>query len=479
MEKSKLISVLKSLDKKELKRFEEFINSPYYNKNKNIKTLLEHLMKYYPEFENKDLSGENVFRIIFPKENYDYHKLSNLTSDLYQLSTGFLKVSSLEKDETGNNITLLEKLYEKKLVTVYNQMEKQTRSKLDKSVIKTEDYYFLRHRLNRQNTSHNLLKKNNLDYKAIQTELDGFLSYSLIGLMRLYSKVLHNKNHGEVEYSMDMFEVVREYTKTQDFRNDHLHMIYKNIISLELSKEETDYKKLLNLKDKFKDKISDEDMHNILIFLNSFVAYRLNKFGDESYYKDRFKILSELVSRNFITPARIAFTDFTYIFSSACTVGEFEWAEQFKIDFQNGISPAVEKQNAVIFCTAYLNYIKEEYSQALENFSKTGFSIFFMKVTVKSLMIRIFYETSMYEQFLSAVDSFRHYLKREKLILEEQKKAHYDFLVYTSALFKMKIDKHVQKTSSDFLQLKKEISGMDNSAFGVKSWLLKKAGEFV
>ncbi|MBK7253427.1 MAG: hypothetical protein IPI04_05790 [Ignavibacteria bacterium] len=46
----------------------------------------------------------------------------------------------------------------------------------------------------------------------------------------------------------------------------------------------------------------------------------------------------------------------------------------------------------------------------------------------------------MYEQTFLSIDAFRHYLKSEKLIAEEQKFAHYEFMKYLSDLTKLKSD---------------------------------------
>jgi hypothetical protein len=52
MEKSKVIDIFRTFSPDELKRFRDFVHSPFHNKNKNVIRLFEILKKYYPDFES-------------------------------------------------------------------------------------------------------------------------------------------------------------------------------------------------------------------------------------------------------------------------------------------------------------------------------------------------------------------------------------------------------------------------------------------
>lgn len=119
-------------------------------------------------------------------------------------------------------------------------------------------------------------------------------------------------------------------------------------------------------------------------------------------------------------------------------------------------------------------YRQSEYGKALELFSKTNFKLYLMKVMVKSYSIRIYYEQDMIEQAISAVDAFRHYLKTENLMAENQKTAHYEFLQHLAELAKLKLE-GVNKTNSiDLAMLKKRINEMSSNPLGAKNWLIEK-----
>src|SRR5258706_4791574 len=121
MQNYKIIDVLKSFNKKELKKFGEFVSSPYYNKNRNVIKLLDILEKYYPDFSSKKLEIEEISGKVFSKDKYDYHKINNIVSDLYKLSEKFLTVINFSKKEFAENKFLLSELRQRNLNNLYEQ----------------------------------------------------------------------------------------------------------------------------------------------------------------------------------------------------------------------------------------------------------------------------------------------------------------------------------------------------------------------
>ncbi len=475
MVNTKLVKLLKTFSKKEIVKFGEFVQSPYYNKNKNVMDLSEVILSYYPDFEREDFTEEVIFSKAFTGEKYDYFKIKNVISDIYLLTLMFLKMRVSENKEYENEIGLLNELHERKLDLIYDQRERKVSEYLDNSAIKDETYYLLRHNLGKINTSHYKFEKSGYLFDQIQNEFETFLDYSLTGFLRLYSKMLHNRNHGNINFNMKMFENVWEYVKDKDFEDNPSCQIYRQIISLELTKDEKEYRGLLALKEKYNDNMPTEDIYYILLIINSFAAYRLN-LGDESYYRDRFLSFKEQIDRNFFQ-GNIIYPNFITTYTSACLAGELEWAEDFKKRLQGGIIPIEEKSNTLNYCNAFLAYRLKQYDKALEYFAKTSLKLFMFKVMVRSYTARIFYEQNMYEQTLSAVDAFRHYLKTEKLMAEPQKKAHYDFIKHIIRLAELKAEGINKKNSVDLQMLKKQIGQMESNPLGAKNWLIEKANE--
>lgn len=475
MRHSKLIQALKTLNVKEFRRFCEFTESPFYNKNKSVRQLMKFLAKYYPKFDNEALTEENTYSKIFPGINFDYFKMRNLFSELFQLYKEYLKILSYEKSGIDADINLLNELHDRKLDVTYEQTDRKIQKALDQSKVKDEKFFYLKHKLDRINTAHYKFEKSKYTFDSIQTEFDSFLQYSLTGLIQHYSKMLHNRNHGNINYKMDMFDEILEYIKDKDFEYSPSCRIYKQIILVELNRDEKDYKRLLELKEKYSDEISKEDLYSVLLVINSFAVHRL-KMENENYYKDRFIALKEIIDRKFFGDD-ILYPNFITTFTAACMTEDYEWAAYFIAEFSKGITPKEEQQNTLFFCEAFLAYRIGDYEKSLELFSKTNFRLFLFKVMVKSYMLRMYYEKDLHEQTLNAVDAFRHYLKSEKLISEEQKTVHYEFLKNITLLSNIKLETNKKKKQIDLMAAGKSINKMNSNPMRIKTWLLSKAAQ--
>ena len=90
MRESKLIRIIESLNSEEFYRFGEFVNSPFFNKNKNITALFNFIRKYYLKFDNNNFTKEKAFAYIFPNEEYSDSKLRVLMAKLLKLLEDYL-----------------------------------------------------------------------------------------------------------------------------------------------------------------------------------------------------------------------------------------------------------------------------------------------------------------------------------------------------------------------------------------------------
>ncbi len=86
-----LIELLKSFSKKEVMWFVKFLHSPYFNKRERIIKLFLILKRFYPEFEGKQFTKNNIYKLLYGNVAYNDSTLRNLMSDLLLLAQQYLK----------------------------------------------------------------------------------------------------------------------------------------------------------------------------------------------------------------------------------------------------------------------------------------------------------------------------------------------------------------------------------------------------
>ena len=132
MFKSKALDVLRAFETKDFRLFNDFINSPYYNKNEELILFYEKLKKFAPQFQNKKLERTIFYKLCFPKKKYNEKHLGYLLSDLMYLLDEYLMVCLSEKNKMNDYISLMNHYITLGLEKNYNSVLKSA-EKLQKN----------------------------------------------------------------------------------------------------------------------------------------------------------------------------------------------------------------------------------------------------------------------------------------------------------------------------------------------------------
>jgi hypothetical protein len=145
MHDSKLISILKSLSKKEFRDFGRFVYSPFFNRLNNVIKLFDILKRHYPKFSSQDLTEEKICDSVFPGEKFDYSKFKNLVSDLMWLAEEYLALKRYNMDDFGKKKYLLDELHSGTLINS-SKITKKRRGQF-KRILLGEEYYHMNYQL--------------------------------------------------------------------------------------------------------------------------------------------------------------------------------------------------------------------------------------------------------------------------------------------------------------------------------------------
>ena len=129
MENTKVIALMSSLDSKEMKQLSGFLQSAYYNKNKNIHTFFTILEKMYPNFGKID--EEKIFRKIFKNTPFQAATLHQLSWQLVKSIEDFLIQQELENDLHYRRTALLKQLLHRRLDKYFLQEVKQAEKEFE------------------------------------------------------------------------------------------------------------------------------------------------------------------------------------------------------------------------------------------------------------------------------------------------------------------------------------------------------------
>lgn len=476
MHNSKLILVLKTFSKKEIRQFRDFTQSPFFNKNKNLTLLLDKLNKYHPEFKSKKIDAEIVFKEIFPDEEYDYFKMRNLSSDLLALCMEFLKIIFFRDKEHQNTLFLLEQLRDRDLDKMFEKLFYSYYEKINKDPVRDEFYFSNMADLKNELKSFYSPKRPNSDFDLIQEQLDYELTHFLLKAMDLYTIMLHEIKQNNYIFDLKMFDEVLMYLKkNKEFISPVLKMFYL-IILLHKDNDDKIFFELKKLYKKIFNSLGFYEKYMCFLHLSAFCAWRFNNDCRTDFMKEHFYLSKDSLDDETIIMGKIMYMDFLNHVKIAVRVEEFDWAQNYIVKFKDQLNE--EKENTLNFCYGYMEYVKGNRTKALELLSKTNFPNFIIKIQVKILMLQICYEEGFYDQAVAMIDSFRHFLARESSVKENYKESFYDFMRITGELIRLKTSVKKSDVGSDLKRLKDAAEKSTQNQFGIKLWLFKMIDNF-
>ncbi len=474
MQNSKLISLLKSLSIQELREFRDYVQSPFFNKNKNVIALNGFLLKHHPDYDPDFINDESISMLLFPGEKNAYFKVRNISSDLYKLAKDYLAQTFYRDESVFYPFFLLEKLREKKLHSAVKLSLKSFNNELDEMNTKDEFYLLRRSELSQQEHFFSIVNDPLDSYHYFQKDFDNFLEYSLLRLLKFYCIMLHDSVQSNFTYEMKMFEQVYDFIKSkEEFSNPTLN-IYSRILRLLLEKSEDSFFALKKLKKTHSYNLSREDRYMLDLYMSSFCASMFNDHSRTDFAVEHFSISDDQFNRGEMTVGNMLYPDFLIHVKIASRVGEFAWAEKFIDRYINEI-PEDKGRVCIDFSNGYMYFMKRNFGDALEALSKCHFSNSLMQTQVKILMMKCNYELGYSEQLISSAQSFGKFLERDKQMPDVMKDSFRKFSKLILDLHKLNTVTNKKTRQSEIKQINSRLYPGISNLFGVNIWLREKA----
>lgn len=473
--KTKLIELIKSFSAKEFKEFGDFVNSPYFNKEKVLISLYYELKKNYPAFTGSNFSKENIYGSIFPSRKYNDAVFRNVSSKLLTLAEKFLSVQNFLSDDHNYNLSLIKQLKSKNQHKLFEKHFSSINKKLDDVKFKNEDYFSKRYLTESQTYIAGKNKKTSLSFfnENRIKQYDYLLNNLLMQILKANMSIINsNKNiFGRKTDFILLDEIDLYISKNPDLLNENIYLnYYFNSVKLFKSEKEENFNKLIAIVDKNLNHLETSDERDLMTILTNFCYYKINH-GELKYKKDQFY----LYKKNIETALYKADSSFIphILFMNVVTCGldanEFEWIENFIREYKDELREE-HQENMYNFSLALFAYQKKDFDKAISFASKIISDEMSYKHQLKSLYLKIFFDINDVQPFYSHIDSYRHFLNNDKELKEENKILISNYILFSKKIFDLK--NNPDSSGSDFHILKKEILSSVNVIN--KAWLLER-----
>ena len=485
MLKSKVIDIFRSFSPDELKRFRDFLRSPYHNTNKNVIRLFDIMRKHAPDYANENLDKAKMYCMLFPGKLYNDIVMRILISDLMQLGQDFLVEMNLERDAVDRKKHLLNELLDRKIDKLFLKTYNEADAMMESYSI--DDTYF-KHRFDIEelhkgfNVARNMQHLNSSNLVSMG---ENILNYFLIKLSSVAHDISVNKENFNTDFSSSIFERLPEFLniekinssiKQNGIRNAEILELYFCALMINYECRSDDY--YFRLKELFYkniDKFTHETKYNLYMSLLNYCGNKHWNDKDNVYRREQFQLFKDMLSNELFswTPDDyMTIIIFRSIISISTMLKEYDWMEQFINNYIEKLAPE-QRENMNNFSRAKLYFVEKNYTLALDCITKVNYDLFTFKYDVKTLMMQIYYELNYIEEAYNLMDTYKRFLVNNKNVSRSFREWNVNFIKFYNKLLNIKSGKN----NIDILGLEKEIENTPNSAS--QNWLMDKVNELI
>lgn len=491
MHSTKAVQVLQAFSPEEMKKFRDFINSPYHNTNKSVIKLFEALRKEYPEFDEKKISKEKLYPKIFGSKPYNEQVMKNLSSELLGLELKFLTVDKyLTQNYYDQEVDLLSQLRVKKLDAVFNKKWKELEKELADSTLMIHPLFYHLHRIETEKTKFHIARDEQrlIAGKVLKTG-EYLIYYFLTEISRITIDMHSNVHSFNVVYDNDLvhkfigsfnFDAVIQHINENDYEyKDMLTLYYYRLMAVLYDKDD-DYYTFKDLLYKHLHMFSDPEKASLLLSLEQCSIHRSN-LGKVAALQDQLDAMKKQVELGIFRTIRkeLSLMNFRNIIHVSLMLREVEWTEKFLHDHIDMVNP-LNKENVLNHSLAVIAYKRDEFEKSLEHFNIISLENPFYASDVKTHQAIIFYELGHYDSALSTLDSFRHILNRTDFV-QLFREVNIRFINFLTSMIKLKFKEQdmtkeeMSEAASKLLEKFQNTTEMTNH----KNWISKKIKEMV
>ena len=439
MDKSKLIQLLKTFQARDHRLFADFLASPYFNKNEELVRFYQHLRKLAPQFPERKIEKQAIWKRLYPKKAFDEKHLYYLMSDLHNLGLEYISVSKYQGDKFYHQFFMLDSTADRGLQKHYQHIQQKILKDQRNNKLRNRHHYYRELLLGslegrafgkaRLRTTDDLVHSvsDNLDY------------FYLISKLRLTCEMVNRANFLSEKYDEEQVDRVLRFTGEANYEHIPYISVFACILKMLVeSDNEIHFQQLKRILGERWNEFEIPDLQEIFVYAQNYCIGRVRS-GFPNYLNELFALYRQSGEIGLLLDRDGLISPWKYknIISVGIRLKEFVQTEDFIQNFRKHL-PEDYRKDAYHYNIANLAFHKGNFSEALQNLLVVRFSDVFYSLDTKKMLLKIYYNQESTEAFYSLVASFRIFLTRNKLISDRNRLSYKNFIRLVNALYKLK-----------------------------------------
>lgn len=424
VEKSVLIEILRSLDKKETRRLHKWLLSPAHNQREDVVQLYDYIVKHLDE-DSSVLSKEKAWKALFKKEAYDDAQMRQIMHFLLTNLEEFIVFSEIQKDIFTSRSTLLRVYRTRNLNKAFRLTLESNKKVHSQEPYRDSTFFKRRHLIENEELKFDFSSTQRwhteLNLQSLARTLD--LSYILDKLRLSCDMLSHQANYQKVSYDLGFTEVIIDYIEANkgEMLNEPAVALYYYAYKARTEKNnELFFSSLLESIFTRGHLLPTEEIRDIYVLALNYCSDKIN-IGEYTYIKQAFDLYKTgcesgiLLFNNMVTK-----TTFSNTVAYAISLKEFAWLENFIGTFESRLDEK-HRKSMTNFSLARLYFEKGEYGKVQKYLLNFEYDDPVMNMIAKTILLKIYFEQGIFDAFESLIESMRSYLQRQEGLSQAHK----------------------------------------------------------
>lgn len=440
---SKLINVLRTFSKTEMKEFEKFAASPYFNKGRNYLPFLHQLVKFYPKFDNEKLTPEFVYSMLNPGKKFNKQIIWNLTSTMMNMAEEYLAISSTRKNKFYRLKAIADEYSDRRLNGYYLKTLSEMSRITDHGGI---DKNYFRRKADAENEMVKFHQMEDKQHLLCQNVLEEG-KWRILDFLQDFERTICDLSSNTFMYNASYdINIPAEFAKCLDLKKlinyareknyEYLWLLeifYSSIMTVTERSNTEHYFRLKKLYEENRHHFTDYEKNKVLTTLSNYCSLRIND-GDDSFRRELFEIGKIELKENLAFPEKSSSKiTFIQILRNAVSFNEIKWAKDFVEENIHKLK-ASHQRSMYSLAYAFIHFRLKDHEKVLENLKKVRFIDVRDKLNVKSLLLRTYFEMRDINSLMYQIDSTRHFLSSNPSISEESRRNFLQFTLFVNRL---------------------------------------------
>ena len=430
---TKLLALLRTLNSKELRALDDFVQSPYFNKKDVLVQLFQYLKSAAKkDFPERMLLKKVVYQVLAPSKPYDEYKLNHWMSELFKVVERFIKINRFEQQEVDSAFHLMDYYVDHSLDKhfrfVYDQVKKHHAHKIPLGL----DQYWSRHYLASYGM-HQFGQTNRNKLQAyIQESSIQLDDYYIYRKLRLLCNMLDHQTSIADSYSLTFLEAIIKHvrhhaTYYQEHPSIWIYVKLLEMLSEPVEREKTEFLAFKNLLLDWRDTIPKNEQRDLFTFGINFCLRQIRQ-GRRSYITELMDLYEKGIATTvLLEKGEISPYTFKNIIKLGLALNRLEWTQRFVEHYALKL-PVAMQEDALHYNLASIHYFQKDYDQALQRLNQSKFNDIHFALDARVMLLKIYFENQSWQALDNAISTFSIYLMRQKSIPKTVKAPYQNFL---------------------------------------------------